>query len=250
MANLMATLGKQVGPLPLGAWLAVVGGGLGIAWYAQRSQGGAADTGDDETQLAEAGVGEGTAAFIPAAEVSQPAPTVETLDEWINKAVRAAVSIGASPLQIEQALRLYAKGEKLSSTQEQIVNRVITLIGPAPAGEITDAPQLPAPTPTPITPKYHITVLYAPSGYKQGRAAVFQGRLINQATGLPIKNQAVRVQRKHLSADSWKFYKFARTGADGRFSVSASEVRRGDRQFYIRFGYSNVYSPGYVVKQT
>jgi hypothetical protein len=30
-------LSKQVGPLPLGAWLAVVAGGLGIAWYTRRN---------------------------------------------------------------------------------------------------------------------------------------------------------------------------------------------------------------------
>ncbi len=29
-------LGKQIGPLPLGAWIVVVGGGLGIALYTRR----------------------------------------------------------------------------------------------------------------------------------------------------------------------------------------------------------------------
>jgi hypothetical protein len=46
-AYLMAPdLGKMVGPMPLGAWIAVVGGGLGFALYS-RSQSAAApvDTG-------------------------------------------------------------------------------------------------------------------------------------------------------------------------------------------------------------
>jgi hypothetical protein len=236
MADLGATLGKQIGPLPLGAWVAVVGGGLGIAWYANTKKGSSAEQPDQ--QLTETGVGEGTTAFIPAAEVSQPTAPLETLDDWINNAVKQAIALGATPLEIEQALRLYSKGEALSTRQATLVNRVIALIGPAPSGEITEVPVVtPEPTPvTPVTHKYAFVMSQAPTRYRNGRSVTFKGKLTDNGKG--VGGRAIYVYRKHRAADRWRFYKLVPTYSTGVFGVAVSEPVRTASQYYVqlRFG--------------
>lgn len=238
MADLGATLGKQIGPLPLGAWVAVVGGGLGIAWYANTKKGSSASTDQADQQLTESGVGEGTAAFMPAAEVSQPSSPIETLDDWINKAITQAVALGATPLEIEQALRLYAKGEALSEDQGKLVNRIITQIGPAPSGEITEVPVItPTPTPTPTaTHKYAFAMTQTPTRYRNGRSVTFKGKLTDNGKG--VGGRGIYVYRKHRAADSWRFAKLVPTYSTGVFGFTISEPVRTASQYYVqlRFG--------------
>jgi len=239
MADLGATLGKQIGPLPLGAWVAVVGGGLGIAWYANTKKGSSSSDQPDQ-QLTETGVGEGTAAFIPAAEVSQPTSPLETLDDWINSAIKQAIALGATPLEIEQALRLYAKGEALNTRQATLVNRVVALIGPAPSGEITEVPVItPDPTPTtPTTHKYAFVMSSVPTRYRNGRSVTFKGKLTDNGKG--VGGRAIYVYRKHRSADSWKFYKLVPTFSTGIFGVTVSEPVRAASQYYVQFRFGSL----------
>src|SRR3546814_15555937 len=60
-------LGKQVGPLPLGAWIVVVAGGLGIAIYTNRQQ-----VPEPETVDETGDVGVGPSGFTQLVPVQQP----------------------------------------------------------------------------------------------------------------------------------------------------------------------------------
>lgn len=238
MANLAETLAKPVGPLPLGAWIAVVGGGMGIAWYSQSRSPSAAEEGD--VLLAEPDVGEGGSPIFAPVEPGEPSPPeFLTLDGWIAKAIRQAGALGASPLEIERALRLYARGSTLTVKQGDLVNRVIRLIGPAPEGEITDPPSIRPPTTTPPKPKpvkhtYTFTFTQAPVAFKAKRSVIFRGRLLDNGKGYPARS--IRIERRHGNGP-WRFYKMAATGAGGAFTVRTDAPNPSVSQYSIRFNH-------------
>lgn len=125
-------LGKQVGPLPLGAWLAVVAGGLGIAWYTTR-------TGNRGPELVEdvGGVpGVGVGAPAPWTPITgTPAPTPEpitTNEQWAVKAITWLLAQGYPPLQSDSAVRKYITGTKLSVQESTLIGVVLVALGPPP----------------------------------------------------------------------------------------------------------------------
>lgn len=238
MANLADTLAKPVGPLPLGAWIAVVGGGMGIAWYSNRNGGSGSTPPEDDVLLAEPDVGEGAPdpIFVPARPV-EPDEEYVTFDGWIAKAIRQAAALKASPLEIERALRKYGRGDRLTQKEAALVNRVIQLIGPAPEGEITEPPSvIPPPPKTPTGHKYTFKFSATPLRYKARRSVTFRGTLLDNGKGIGA-GRGIRVQRRH-GTDRWSSYKTIITGAGGAFAVTVSAPNPKATQFGIRFVYS------------
>lgn len=159
-------LGKQVGPLPLGAWIVVVGGGLGIAWYS-RSQG----TGDAEPEVVEdvsgvPGVGDGTVGgwtpTVPGSGTTTPTPpTITTNDEWASYIIAEMIARNYEPTLVDSAIRKYLAGMKLSASEFVIVRLALAIKVPPqvlPATEDTQTPtpttpKPPTSTPGPVTPK-------------------------------------------------------------------------------------------------
>lgn len=89
-------LGKQVGPLPLGAWVAVVAGGLGIALWSRRNQD--ADPVPVEDTGGVEGVGEGGSwVAVPPPSGSPGAPTYETNEAWGQAAINWLIAQGYPP---------------------------------------------------------------------------------------------------------------------------------------------------------
>lgn len=144
-------LGKQIGPLPLGAWIAVVAGGLGLAFFVNRSQ-----SGDDEpVPLSDLGVGTGGTPqeFI---DVSPPDPPtdggesegVDTNDEWGRQASDWLIAQGFDPGISVNAVNKYLTGRRLTLQEQALVNRVLVRFGtppePLPA---TKPPKKPDPDP-------------------------------------------------------------------------------------------------------
>lgn len=124
--------GKQLGPLPLGAWLAVVAGGLGIAWYTTR-------TGRDPIPVEDIG---GT----PGVGVGAPAPwtpitgtpdggqaPITTNDQWANKAISWLIANGYPPVQSDSAVRKYITGTRMSVQETTLIGIVLVAIGPPPS---------------------------------------------------------------------------------------------------------------------
>jgi len=95
-------LGKQIGPLPLGAWIAVVAGGLGIALWS-RNQGSADEPEIVEDTSGTPGVGTGVnGSWV---DVSPPSSgsgsgtgiTYDSNEAWGQAAINYLIAQGYSP---------------------------------------------------------------------------------------------------------------------------------------------------------
>lgn len=126
-------MGKMIGPLPLGAWLAVIGGGLTIALYSRRS-GSSPDEpvlSDPTTDVGAGGSGQWVNVDPPGNSAgNNDAPT--TNDEWGVKAIRYLVGSGYPPVMADQAIRKYIATEGLAVSEVVMVGAAIAGIGPTP----------------------------------------------------------------------------------------------------------------------
>lgn len=141
-------LGKQVGPLPLGAWIAVVGGGLGIAYFMNRGGG------DEEAvALAERGVGTGGGQFVqepPQFEEPEPGDEVpENNDSWGRKVTNWLIAQNHDPGLSDNAVRKYLSGMSLSLREQALIDRALVRFGapPEPIQPVDKVPDKPSPEP-------------------------------------------------------------------------------------------------------
>jgi hypothetical protein len=139
-------LSKQVGPLPLGAWIAVVAGGLGIAWYMNRNQK------EPTTTLADSDVGTGGGqqlTYDAPTTIATESKVIETNDEWARAAFNWLRSEGKDPIASDSMVRKVLAGETLTQQETGLYALVIVAIGPPPI----PLPPIPAPVlPTPPAP--------------------------------------------------------------------------------------------------
>lgn len=144
-------LGKQVGPLPLGAWIVVVGGGLGIAYWTKRNQ--SADTSQEPVVDTSGvpGVGDGSVGgWIP----TQPSTgtntdtAIATNEDWAYKAKQYLIGKGYPAITASSAIDKYIAGLKPSVQEYTLVGIALAAIGPLPQG----LPDVVEPDPVPTTP--------------------------------------------------------------------------------------------------
>ncbi len=132
-------LSKQVGPLPLGAWVAVVGGGLALGYFINKRANAANNAGQ---QLTESGVGAGGNTGF--ASVDPPAPTPgedDTNQKWGVRVTNWMVANGYDPATADNAVRKYLTGQQLTGQEQAIINIALTRFGVPPES-------LPGPVPT------------------------------------------------------------------------------------------------------
>jgi hypothetical protein len=127
-------LSKQVGPLPLGAWLAVVAGGLGIAWYTRRNT--TADPAPVVDTSGINGVGDGSvggwANTTPAATQTSN-PVVQTNEAWAVQAINWLIAQGYPSTVSDSAIRKYINATGNKSIQEwSLISLVLTHFGSPP----------------------------------------------------------------------------------------------------------------------
>jgi hypothetical protein len=149
-------LGQQIGPLPLGAWVVVVGGGLGIAWYTRRSGASSAPIIVDDTSGVP-GVGTGAVGgWVPTAPsgggTDVVAPTITTNDEWARAAINHLIAQNYPPATADSAIRKYISGVKTSVTEYALLVIALAKFGsppqPLPPTENEPTPEPTQPTPT------------------------------------------------------------------------------------------------------
>lgn len=150
-------LGKQVGPLPLGAWMAVVAGGLGIALWSRNAGGG----GSEEPEIVEdtsgdEGVGEGPGwTAVPPPTTSPTAPGYETNEAWgqaaINWLIAQGYPAGLASSSITKALN---GGEDISGNKMSIQEWALWSLALTKFGSPPYPVNVPPPTnvPGPVTP--------------------------------------------------------------------------------------------------
>ena len=161
-------LGKQIGPLPLGAWFAVVAGGLGIAAYSRNS---AVDTTTpeivDDTGTTP-GVGTGAVGGWDGAWTqTQPGnvyqePQITDNEAWGKAAINWLIAQGYNPAwsyaAITKALAGGRGDSKLSVREYSLWNAALRHMGAPPYPvDIPPPSNVPTPKPTP-KPKKHTFV--------------------------------------------------------------------------------------------
>src|SRR6201989_1504914 len=133
-------LGKQMGPLPLGAWVVVVGGGLGIAYYTKTHSTPAATADPSIDTSGQPGVGDGTVGgWIPTSPATAgtgdnvagtTAPT--TNDEWAYQAKQFLIGKGYPATTVQSAIDKYVGGITPSIQEYTLVGIALAAIGPLP----------------------------------------------------------------------------------------------------------------------
>lgn len=147
--------GKQIGPLPLGAWVAVVAGGLGIAYYTRKSGAKPVPVVVEDTS-GTPGVGAGASGFINASPItvdnSPAAPA--TNEEWAVKAINYLIAKGYDPNVADSGIRKYLEATQLSLAEYALVRIALASLGspPVPLPAPPPPPDPPAPPITPVTP--------------------------------------------------------------------------------------------------
>jgi hypothetical protein len=131
-------LGKQVGPLPLGAWAAIVAGGLGIAWYTRKSTPVNVPVNDTSGNTGVGG-GAGWIAVAPPTESIGGAGKPTTNEEWAVAAINYLVHGGKDPAAADLAIRKYLESQSLSVMEKAMISEALLYLG-----------SLPQPLPVPV----------------------------------------------------------------------------------------------------
>lgn len=156
-------LGKQLGPLPLGAWIAVVGGGLAIAyWQRNAGSGDAVDTTTDtgEADINDVGTGPGWTAVPPPSTAPTDSTSIkyETNEAWgqaaINWLIAQGYNPGISSSAITKALNggTDISGTKMSIQEWTLWSLALTKFG-SPPYPVNVAPPTSIPGPVTQPPK-------------------------------------------------------------------------------------------------
>ena len=158
-----------MGPLPVGAWVAVVAIGGGLAYYGWKHNVGAGNTSQNTSGI-DPNVGVGGGGFDtvnpPASTPTDTSPI--TNEEWAVKAINWLIAQGYNPAVSDSAIRKYLAVASNLSTQEYVlVSLALQHLGsppqPLPPSDqpisITPEPppQAPAPVPTPTPPPKPVT---------------------------------------------------------------------------------------------
>lgn len=149
-------MGKQVGPLPMGAWVVVVAGGLGIALWS-RNKSNAPVVVEDTSGTPGVGAGAATPGWIDASKPTDSNTPVgySTNEAWGQAAINWLIAQGYSPGLASSAItKALAGGEDISgnkmSIQEWALWTQALLHLGSPPQPVNVAP--PSSVPGPVTP--------------------------------------------------------------------------------------------------
>jgi|SRR5882724_398041 len=121
-------LGKKAGPLPLGAWVAVVGGGLAIAYYFNKKNAAKATS----VQTTESGVGLGGQFATVAPDTSTSTGTTDTNEDWRKRVTNYLVGLGYPATVADAAVRKYITGQALNIQEQAMINEALIKFGVPP----------------------------------------------------------------------------------------------------------------------
>lgn len=164
--NVAEVAGKKVGPLPMGVWIAAIGGGLIIAYYGTKSKSSNPTLTVAGTAGQESGVGTGAVggwAYQPPTALPSAA-TYTTNQEWARAAINYLIGQNYDAGLADAAIRNYIGGLQVSIQQQPLVDAALKALGPPPqvlnpiTGPVPDTPvpsggggpvNTPPPTPGP-----------------------------------------------------------------------------------------------------
>lgn len=145
-------LGKTYGPLPLGAWVALIGGGLGIALYTSRNKKPAAQIVEDTSGVP--GVGTGAQSLWvqnapPPGSDSVADDKFTTNEEWARACVNYLIAQGYDAALADTAVRKYLQSKPLTLSENALIKVALAKYGAPPVllPEPPDLPTIPQPQP-------------------------------------------------------------------------------------------------------
>ena len=151
-------MAKQVGPLQVGAWIAVVGGGLAIAFYSQRNNGNSGPSiveANDTSGYPGVGVGGTPSGYVPTDLAAANTEGAITSNEvWAARATRILIASNYDPILADSAVRKYITGNQLSITEQMLISIALAALGPLP----TPLP----PGPDPLSPPKSVPDVVVP----------------------------------------------------------------------------------------
>lgn len=145
--------GQEIGPLPLGAWIAVVGGGVGIAVWKKRNASAdtaaTADPGVDTSGVPGVGTG-AVGGYVDNTTTAPPADNAITDNtSWGRAATNYLIAQNYDPAVSDSAVRKYLASASLSVSEYALIKIVLLKFGTPPEAMA----QLPADAPvTPTAP--------------------------------------------------------------------------------------------------
>lgn len=145
-------MSKPIGPLPTGAWAAIVAAGVGIVWYTRTHGSSSSTTPVDPTTLADS-VGAGPTAFTAVDPSPQPSSNAASFTDngtWSVAAITWGIAHGLQPTIVDSAVRDYINGQNLSGQEQAIIDQILKALGPPPE-TLTPYQRPPSSTP-PVTP--------------------------------------------------------------------------------------------------
>lgn len=212
--------GKQIGPLPLGAWVAVVAGGLGIALWSRQKGAEPPVVVEDTSGTPGVGAG-GTGSWV---DIGKP-PTDNTSpvgyatnEAWGQAAINWLIAQGYAPGLASAAItKALAGGEDISGNKMSIQEWSLWTLAlkqlGAPPQPVNVSPPTSVPGPvtpptnpppvTPPAPKPNPNPAPTPPPPAQGQGRYEEWRITRQNPTLSHLVQASN--RKHGTNHSWQF---------------------------------------------
>lgn len=185
-------LKKQIGPLPLGVWIAVVLGGFGVAYIINKRSSGTAPADSAPGDFGSATGGTGTGGVSTwAANTPPSSPStsmISTNVQWEQAASDYLLNIGSQPDIVDSAMRKYLFNQPLSLQEQSMINAAIRMFG---------LPPEPLP-PTAVVPPDGTGTTPPPGGTGTTGA-------VPSLTATPLGNGQVRVDWTYTGTDvtSW-----------------------------------------------
>lgn len=129
-------LRKEVGPLPVGAWLMVVAAGLGFAYWKKRNVDTSSNSSEQELSplLTNETLGN-IGGLMQLLNTGQTGPNTQTYQDntsWYQQALRLLIGRGNDPTLTDNALRKYMNGIALSLPESKVLELALQLLGPIP----------------------------------------------------------------------------------------------------------------------
>lgn len=149
----MPNMGKMIGPLPMGAWIIVVGGGIGIMVYTQRNSAATATA----PAVTDPGTGTGVSGMWtdvtpPATSSNNAAGAPTTNDEWGVRAINYLIAMGYPAANADQAIRKYLATSGLGVSEVAMVTAALLALGSTPQVLPPPTISVPGPSAPPSTP--------------------------------------------------------------------------------------------------
>jgi hypothetical protein len=149
----------------MGAWIALVGGGLGIAVFMRNRSANSGPVYVDDTSsvpgVGAGGIGAYTSTDGGTSPVDEGSVGIVSNTQWSQAAFTFLTATGADASVVDKTLRDYLQGIPLGLQSQSLITLALAKLGQPPetipdAPELPTKPTLPAPSGVKRTPRIHV----------------------------------------------------------------------------------------------